>query len=309
MGTALHSLVHGSPAQWDNFFRSFPFEKWFRGSSPIWVAGVEHAAIDTATYQEYEGRFVGMFRDPRQRGWSAYNAFVGEKWMRASFPAEAYARCIAGSQVKMVTGQMHAGAYGAVNCHLTDNRNGSLSCRRGCGATRPNMVLARQRLDEGFAFVGMTEEWAASICLFCDTFRFALHVGGELGGARVSLPTPSPVVKNHIPRHDPTQLWPIQTFLTPLSSGVARRLPCRRELFLNSRPMQGYNGTRIRARLFERTSPEEYRTDALFSTFADPDEMQFHRWVRHRFTTDLAHRNLTPTSCARDVCPDAADFF
>ena len=37
----------------------------------------------------------------------------------------------------------------------------------------PDMKLAHRRLREGFAFVGLTEQWPLSICLFAAMFRIA----------------------------------------------------------------------------------------------------------------------------------------
>eukprot|EP00966_Prymnesium_polylepis_P312895 7230515-Prymnesium_polylepis.1 len=116
------------------------------------MAGVMHAAVSASAYAELEGRLFALFRDPRERGWSAYNEFVGKAEQRAGMPPEAYARCIAGTQAAMVSGELPGTAYGAVNCHIprADGASGALGCRRGCGRRAPDMALARRRLDDGF---------------------------------------------------------------------------------------------------------------------------------------------------------------
>ena len=123
------------------------------------------------------------------------------------------------------------------------------------------MALARRRLDEGFAFVGLTEEWPLSICLFVTMFQ----------------------------------------------------LPCRRELMNNTRLGDKYSATRaavVELRNHNRTSPDEYRSLLPFrSAFADPNEMTFYGWVQERFAHDLARHRLTPSACAAEVCPEAAEYF
>eukprot|EP00966_Prymnesium_polylepis_P174360 4034306-Prymnesium_polylepis.1 len=135
------------------FFKRFPFTTWFQGSSPFWLTGVTHAPVSIA-YEEFEGRLFALFRDPRERGWSAYNEFVAKTEQHASMPPEEYARCIAGTQVAMVTTSRRQAPYTVVDCHYPRvvGSSGALSCRRGCGRLAPDMELARRRLQDGFAF-------------------------------------------------------------------------------------------------------------------------------------------------------------
>ena len=47
---------------------------------------MSHAAIGDEVYNEFRGRFFGMFRDPRERGWSAYSASSPVTGSRHSVP-------------------------------------------------------------------------------------------------------------------------------------------------------------------------------------------------------------------------------
>ena len=158
-----------------------------RGAGAFWEKGGNvgaHDAIDFATYAAFRGRFVGMFRSPQARVASAY------LWFRPTFRqpqpnASAYARRVLGSAVKMLAGQASG-----LGCHFGDGlhvggREHALFVR-GCGSGVPNVRLALHRLRDGFAFVGLTEEWAISICLF-----HAMH-GGTCRAAEFVNSRPGP---------------------------------------------------------------------------------------------------------------------
>ena len=57
-----------SALEWDLFFKKWPRDVWFKGSSLFWQAGIAHAGLGARTYNEYRGRLFAMFRDPRLRG-------------------------------------------------------------------------------------------------------------------------------------------------------------------------------------------------------------------------------------------------
>ena len=69
-----------------------------------------------------------------------------------------------GLAVKMLAGQANG-----TDCQFFV---GPRAQRFGCRSrrTRPNVHLALSRLEEGFAFVGLTEEYALSVCLFHAKF-------------------------------------------------------------------------------------------------------------------------------------------
>lgn len=247
----------------------------------FWLDGLSHAGLSDAAWEEFRGRLFGMFRDPRERGWSAYDArplptpsrlsatrrrathgghssrryneFVAEPSRRLRFPPSAYARCIAGQQVGMLTGQVSTRPFGALHCHLLlPNETG---CRHGCGDFVPDMQLAKQRLD-GFAFVGLTEEWLLSICLFSTAFRL------------------------------------------PCSSAFLLDTRNASEKPLHTRCAPGEYGGDL-----SWTPPAEYRSAENAAVFADPHELRFHGWVRERFARDLARYGLSREYCAANVCP------
>ena len=216
--------------------------------------------------------------------------------MSARMPPHEYARCIAGVQAGMLTGQLPTREFGAVACHVpvkkaprapgpaathmygATNRTttrgdaitpgaqhgggggsgeglgaGTWACeRRECKRFTPDLALARERLERGFAFVGVVERWALSMCLFCRAF-----------GVR-----------------------------------------CVRNLFANSRPtLSAVKGGRHAAAKAAAHTPE------LLAAFDDAADQQIYEWAKARLERELAAHNLTEETCARDVCPDAADQF
>lgn len=189
--------------EWERFFGSYPPHRWFRASD-VWWNGLSHAALDDATYTEFRGRLFAMFRDPRSRGWSAWNYFVaGDSEAQALWPPARYAKCLAGSVVGMLTGRPRTAnkPFGTVGCHLPPRhpRNGSLLPHVDCSCApnlTPDVGLAVSRVDEGFAFAGLVEEWALSICLLAAKFgmrclpkMFANSRPTRQEGARVAAST------------------------------------------------------------------------------------------------------------------------
>ena len=132
----------------------FPPRVWFHGQ--LWLKSGNwggHEAISDAAYEQWKGSFYGMFREPWRRTMSALAYFAP----KSNLSALAYVN----------------NAKGGVTLQLTGQRYG-LSClwprRHGCTHPKPDVAKALQRL-EGFAFVGLTEEWALSICLFHLKFK------------------------------------------------------------------------------------------------------------------------------------------
>jgi len=100
------------------------------------------------------GHFIGMFRQPEQRTMSAWfdNKHSASN---KSLSLPEFARAIRGCQVRMLT---------------------DASCSPFGPPTQPSKVgEAIRTLDEGFAFVGLTEEWELSVCLFHAMFGGSCH--------------------------------------------------------------------------------------------------------------------------------------
>lgn len=65
-----------------------------------------------------------------------------------------YATSVAGCSVRMMNGE---------------------ACGANTSTTGDMVTYAIQRLDDGFSFVGLTEEWALSVCLFHAMFGGECH--------------------------------------------------------------------------------------------------------------------------------------
>lgn len=125
------------------------------------LAEVEKQGRRQIGKKNYPGnRTVAMFRDPRRRLWSAFNYFkhtngmphdLREKMLNNSNTVKEFAAFpgIAGCQTKMVLGQR---------------------CSRNVPLTAAKLQVAKRRLRERFAFIGLTEEWNDSVCLFHAMF-------------------------------------------------------------------------------------------------------------------------------------------
>ena len=133
-----------------------PLHSWFKGI--FWEKDGKignHHAITSQGTASFHGRFFGMFREPASRSNSMYNYFINARsgnWI----DERTYAERVAGSAVMMLAGQR----YG-LDC---------LKLARSCKRATPNTELALRRLETEFAFIGLTNHWALSICLFHAMF-------------------------------------------------------------------------------------------------------------------------------------------
>jgi len=153
------------------FCRKYPLP-W--GQEAIWEKNGNwgnHFAIRPEEYAEFKGTFMGLFREPARRIYSAYNYFeMGQHNESNITPAAEYAQRNAGGMTKMLAGQdfgLHCLQHG-------------LPCDE---SIVPDEELATQRLKESFAFVGVTDDYAFSICLFKALFGGECHAA-EFGNAR-----------------------------------------------------------------------------------------------------------------------------
>ena len=203
----------------ETFLQHYPLREWFQCG--LWevksgrrtMVGV-HAAITPDAYQQHKSKFVTMLRQPVRRVASSYWWFAPEFWenrggsgsSQATLPmgARDYARQTIGSVTKQIAGQADG-----VEC-----TSGYAECN---ASLVPDLALAKRRLRDGFAFIGLTDHWALSICLFHATIPGLPCYPSEFENSR-----PSPSNKNTTEQ---------QRVLQEISNVVEREDPFDQELF------------------------------------------------------------------------------
>ncbi|CAE7370572.1 Pol [Symbiodinium necroappetens] len=129
-------------------------------------------------YPEQKGHLVGMFRQPEQRILSEYYDYKEELFFPGAPllcnytqhphkldpeevpPVLEYAELVRGEVVFQLVG----------DCSPGDHMLGNRWAMRDEWRTQSNAEEAARRVREGFAFVGVMEEWDLSICLFHKMF-------------------------------------------------------------------------------------------------------------------------------------------
>ena len=138
-----------------HFLSKYPMDTWFK--DVFWEKSGNfggHWPITESAWRMYEGSFYGFFRHPAARSWSAYDHFAAQGVNGFSrLTGQQYGERIRGTVTKMLAGQ----ATG-ISCQSVTGSCETLDLE-------PNRQLALQRM-QGFAFVGLTEHWSLSICLF-----------------------------------------------------------------------------------------------------------------------------------------------
>jgi len=129
-----------------------PLEAWCPGgfTSSLGEVGA-HMGLSEYLWELNRGHLVTMLRQPEQR---LISAFKYEEEMRWSGPTtqREYAEIQAGGTVRQLT------------------RGGQISSGELSLPTSDEVSIAIKRLREGFVFVGITEKWDLSICLFRAMF-------------------------------------------------------------------------------------------------------------------------------------------
>lgn len=137
-----------------------PPEKLCEGGWSTSYAAVPHSqlhfGVSPYNWQRNKGHFVTMMRQPEQRLLSHWHYSISHPGFAQGNASNIrdFAKQMQGCAVKMLTEKAELGSL-ASPCFNVE--------------LRPTMAMANeavQRLREGFAFVGLTDKWQLSICLF-----------------------------------------------------------------------------------------------------------------------------------------------
>ncbi|CAK9067181.1 unnamed protein product [Durusdinium trenchii] len=180
----------GSQGPYEFFVTKYPKDVWFR--DVFWSNSNDpdpgnHRAIPDAAYEIWKGHFVGLFRQPEVRVASAFNHFcepliasAEHERINMTHAVHQFGQFAQGTVTKMLGGDYGFFGNDPVRCEFrfadyykTDRECHSAACRNCMqSATEKDVEKAIQRL-QGFAFVGLTDHFDLSVCLFHAMF------GGE----------------------------------------------------------------------------------------------------------------------------------
>jgi len=154
-GSTDRNLTHDEELKFDfsgSFIGEWPEEQYFQGGL-LW-GGHEgkfggHHRVTQEDFQQWRGRFVALFREPAARMQSAF-LYIQELGWWGSQEVGKFCESYKGEQTRMIAGQ--ADGWEAKSA-----------------SDPPNTALALERL-KGFMFVGLTEEYDLSVCLFHAMF-------------------------------------------------------------------------------------------------------------------------------------------
>lgn len=162
----------GTQGPYEFFVNKYPWKQYFPHVFWNYEADPDpgnHRSINANRWNTWQGRFVGIFRQPESRCASAFNHFtggVGDIRQFSDYTAGTVTKMLAG-----VNGQV------LVDCSFRYNSTyqhdcSSAACQECRAPAATHLPLALERL-KGFAFVGLMEQYALSVCLFHAMF------GGE----------------------------------------------------------------------------------------------------------------------------------
>eukprot|EP00440_Ansanella_granifera_P075662 gb/GFBE01082100.1/.p1 GENE.gb/GFBE01082100.1/~~gb/GFBE01082100.1/.p1 ORF type:complete len:333 (+),score=63.03 gb/GFBE01082100.1/:1-999(+) len=155
-----------------------------------------HGAIGLEYEEYYKGHGVSMFRQPEQRIISEYNmvSIPGSRFYHPAttiaFPTvSSFAEHVEGCMARMLTENSGSPCFSSMGSVL------------GPAGKVPadQLALAKERLREGFVFVGITEQWDLSICLLHAMF------GGECSAKEFEDSRPG-MVSNDAGGYDTSEL-------------------------------------------------------------------------------------------------------
>jgi len=125
----------------------------------------DHSGVGQLYATSIQGHGIIMLRQPEQRIISAwyYNQHSWPYWLYKRWATDLleFAQVLSGCAVRMLTRDGIGEKEGQFS---------PTPCGGPEPATAAEVVLAKQRLREGFVFVGLTEEWDMSICLLHAAF-------------------------------------------------------------------------------------------------------------------------------------------
>jgi len=162
----------GEQGPYEFFVYKYPYPKYF--DNVFWNNKADpdpgnHRSITPISWSIWHGRFAGIFRQPESRSASAFNHFTG-----GIGDVRQYSMYTQGTVAKMLAG---VDGLEVMNCSFLYNKTFKYDCSSdACQECRTpataHLPLALERL-KGFAFVGLMEQYALSVCLFHKMF------GGE----------------------------------------------------------------------------------------------------------------------------------
>jgi len=149
------------------FQNKYPVNVWFRNVFWHPTSPGNHKSISNEAWATWKHNFVGLFRQPEARVQSSFKHFREGKG-----DLQKYARWVRGNVVKLMSGK---GGNDPILCEFYSYncpRNESERCPSCTFSAKPYVRLAVHRLRQ-FRFVGITEHFDLSVCLFHAMF------GGE----------------------------------------------------------------------------------------------------------------------------------
>jgi len=154
-----------------NFKQAYPMEEYCPGINRKWGSHHCVGAKRAAYNRQWRGKGVAMMRQPEQRIMSSYYANQHE-WPKGREAAKSvleFAEVTQGCATRML-----------VRDTTKDSNCGSFD------AVTPEELEEAKRRLEGFVFVGLTEEWNLSICLWHAMFG-GLCYGADFFNTRVGV--------------------------------------------------------------------------------------------------------------------------